>query len=261
MARGRRGAHSPAIAPQTPTSRDAHHIPLAIHRNAGDVNFPIAPDASCQNMDLLPPELLSNIVGFLGEFGTQKRLGPYASISLAWQTAIEQRTFNNIRIDVDVDTLAHLRYLLTADNGRRTYFLRTLDVDLGESPLDEQVVKGIPSRIDPAWWIAATHHLFSVLAQITTYVETPPPLCLNFLAYTRTSQVAHWKRILCHAATSIPTLRQVTKITWKHPIFFVSETDLFGLIRHLPNLAECNIDTWDRFSWGGRERTKRREGT
>jgi len=46
-------------------------------------------------MDGLPPEILSNILDVLENNG-RERLSSYSSISRAWQTTVEKRTFREI---------------------------------------------------------------------------------------------------------------------------------------------------------------------
>ena len=212
-------------------------------------------------MDSLPPEILSNIIDHLYGDGINVQLGCYASVSLAWQAAIEQRTFLDLPVTLNPQDLEQLRGILTANNARRARLVRSLNVDLGKSPLDKESRPEGPRRIEPKWWIAAISRLFTVIADVLKKVDSAPPLCLSFCAYTHNSQVADWDSILRDAPTSIPSLHHVTKVIWRDPIPHVSEADLFLVTDKLPNLKFLEVDFWDDFSSGRRQRMKRRGGT
>jgi hypothetical protein len=210
-------------------------------------------------MDGLPPEILSNILDVLQGNGFEP-LSPYSSISRVWQTIVERRTFRNVTVGIYPRAIDKMHATIVTGNVSRAHLVRTINVDLGQSPLDSKARPDGPRRINTAWWTAAMARLFTALAKIVALMPDSTNVRLIFSARVRSSTVADWGPILRDAPTSIPELRRVVSVAWRHAIPHVSEADFLALTDKLPDLEKCDIDTRDDYDWGRRRRMERRKG-
>ncbi|KAJ4378714.1 hypothetical protein N0V86_005585 [Didymella sp. IMI 355093] len=251
---GRKGLHSRNLRRKLHTETP-HRAPPAL-TIADIVN--LCCTQGFHMMDGLPPEILSNILDVLQGNGFE-RLSPYSSISRVWQTTVEKRTFRNVTVGIDPRAIDKLHATIVTGNVSRAHLVRTINVDLGQSPLDSEARPDGPRRIDTAWWTAAMARLFTALAKIVALMSDSTNVRLIFFAHVRTPTVADWGPILRDTPTSIPELRRVVSVAWRHPIPFVSEADFLALTDKLPDLEECDIDTRDDYDWGRRRRMKCRK--
>lgn len=211
-------------------------------------------------MERLPPELLANILDILQGNGFE-RLSPYSSVSRAWQATVEKRTFREIWVNIDPNDIEKLHSVIVSGHVCRAHLVRTINVNLNESPLDTNALTpGGSQRIDTAWWTAAMARLFTAIAMIVALVPESTNLQLVISAHPRTSTKADWGPILRNAPTLIPELQRIVKIRLKHPIPWVSVADVLAVTEKLPDLEECEMDTHDDFDWGRRRRMEYREG-
>lgn len=86
-------------------------------------------------MDGLPPELLSTILDVL-QGNDFERLSPYSNIPRAWQTTVEKRTFRAIQVKIDPDDIEKLHSVIVSGRVSRAHLVRTINVDLKQTPLD-----------------------------------------------------------------------------------------------------------------------------
>lgn len=102
-------------------------------------------------MDGLPPELYSTILDVLlgNDF---ERLSLYSSISRAWQTTVEKRTFREFWVNIDPNDIEKLHSVDVSGHVSRAHLLRTINVDLKQTPLDTNALTPECSqRIDTTW--------------------------------------------------------------------------------------------------------------
>lgn len=212
-------------------------------------------------MDSLPFEILSRIIYFLkGPYGIDK-LSSYASISISWQAAIERCMFRTTRVKLLSKSLDQVRRVLLTNDARRVQYVRTLSVDLGSSPLDDDsaaIQNGVIS-IDEEWWTAAIARLFITVKDILRPVEHPPTLHLSFCGYTGQT-IENRESLSCDMPAKIPRLECITSMSMEDLTSHIAEADIIALTDSLPSLKECVVSLYDRFEWGRRYRIKRRKG-
>jgi hypothetical protein len=213
-------------------------------------------------MNSLPFEILSRIVYFLkGPYGIDK-LSPYACISISWQAAIERCMFRTTRVKLLSKSLDQVRTVLLTNDARRVQYVRTLSVDLGNSPVDDDPAaqqNGVIS-IDEEWWTAAIARLFMTVKDILRQVERPPTLHLSFRSHTGQT-IETRESLSCDMPAKIPRLECITSMSMEYPTPHIAEADIIALTDNLPSLKDCVIGLWDAFEWGRRFRIKHRKGT
>lgn len=211
-------------------------------------------------MDTLPPEILANIIDRLEGEVFKKEHSSYACISLAWQAAVERRTFRTIPVKLDTESLDYMCKVLLANNARRVHYIRKLKISPGPFPNDRDTLLKGPLRIDAAVWRALMARLFIAVGNVMGYVQNPQALCLKF-GWSQYTSVIDWESEARDAPTSVPELRYVDTMVMPYPIDHVAEADLFALTDMLPSLTACTLAIRDEYDWGRRLRMERRKGT
>jgi len=179
-------------------------------------------------MDTLPQELVNRIAGFVEEVSHYWRLAPMATISHAWQEAIESITFR--KLIIKSDELYTFRLLLT---GRRSHHLANLEFEVVLPTYTKRQYRKTETHIDKlandACFTQAVRELFAILKTWENKMALRP-MCLElgtvFSALDRregipTSTISRSggvSYIGLNDPESLPTLSRVRELIVQHPI-------------------------------------------
>lgn len=196
-------------------------------------------------MDSIPPEIVSEIVTCLASSDSSS-LHAYATVSRAWQDAIERRTFHSL--ELKADDVDKFRQCFAAENIRRAQYLAKLEIDLKDCN---------PSETDICSEVATG--VLKGLSDIAGQPSKLPPLTLTLsLPYSK-GESEIWDLQLPEVALNIHQV-DTFEFTVSGLGWYMRQAAAVKFLRHFPKVRSARISIIDVPEWGLRRRRLERQG-
>jgi hypothetical protein len=201
-------------------------------------------------MDSLPLEIVSDIVDILS-YDSPSQLRSYAPISKSWQSAIEQRTFQSLKLNIKEIDVFHLMF--NSYKIYRAQFLLKLAIEFGDRAKDEEQDR---RRDETEEGSKAVSRLINILTDIAARATNTPPLTLAFTDCADYNGSGLSDMILPDLD---PCLYRVEKLTTRLSHDWNNHA-ILRVCRKLKGLKDWQLTLYDYFEFGRRKRAELRCG-